>query len=108
MRVLLDEQIPVDLATELVGHEVSSVTGVGWQSITNGELLLRATGRFDVLVTMDRNLQFQQNLAAAGVGIVLIRAASNRMRDLRPLIPEILQSLSGLRAGEVRQVGAHP
>ena len=56
MRVLLDENLPVDLAAELVSHEVTTVSGLGWQGIKNGELLKRAQGTFDVLVTMDRNL----------------------------------------------------
>ena len=62
MRVLLDENLPVDLAAELVGHQVTTVSGLGWQGIKNGELLQRAQGTFEVLVTMDRNLEFQQNI----------------------------------------------
>lgn len=62
VRVLLDEQLPLDLAAELVGHEVHTVVGLGWQGVTNGDLLRRASGRFEALVTMDRNLEFQQNL----------------------------------------------
>lgn len=62
MRVLLDENVPVGLAPELTGHEVETVSGLGWSGAKNSELLRRASGQFDVLVTMDQNLPFQQNL----------------------------------------------
>ena len=106
MRVLLDEQLPVELATAFTGHEVQTVTGIGWQGLTNGEVLRQARTQFETFVTMDRNLEFQQNLWAAGLAVVLIRARSNRMRDLRPLVPEILRALDGIKAGELRRVGA--
>ncbi len=67
MRVLLDENLPVDLAPELSvsGHEMATVIGLGWEGVRNGELLRRAASRFDAFVTMDRNLEFQQPLARA-------------------------------------------
>ena len=64
MRVLLDEQLPLDLAAALQGHSVETVGGRGWTGITNGELLRRMRGEYDALVTMDRGMEFQQNLAA--------------------------------------------
>lgn len=106
MRVLLDEQLPVSLAAALVGHTVDTVVGLGWQGVTNGELLRRARERYDAFITMDRNLEYQQNLTAAGLGIVLVRARSNRMQDLRPLVPRILEALNGITPGELRRVGA--
>jgi len=106
VRVLLDENLPVDLAAILHGHEVDTVVGLGWSGITNGELLRRATGNYQALVTMDRNIQHQQNLGALALGIVLVRAHSNRMIHLGPLVPEILATLASLRAGELRRVGA--
>ena len=68
MRVLLDEQLPLDLAAALVGHSVDTVAGRGWTGITNGELLRRMEGQYDALVTMDRGIEFQQNLTSATVG----------------------------------------
>ena len=106
MRVLLDENLPVDLAPELPAHKVETVTGLGWEGVNNGELLRRAAGQFDALVTMDRNLELQQPLARQPFGVVLVRAASNRMLHLRPLVPAILEALEGLRPGELRRVGA--
>ena len=106
MRVLLDENLPVGLAGHLELHSVDTVSGRGWAGIKNGELLRRATGQFDVLVTMDRNLKDQQPLADQNFGVVLIRAASNRMSDLEPLVPAILAAIDGIKPGELRRVGA--
>ncbi len=78
MRVLLDEQLPVDLAVALPGHSVDTVVGRGWTGITNGELLRRMGTEYDALVTMDRGIEFQQDLETATVGILLDRAVSNR------------------------------
>ncbi|MBQ10039.1 MAG: hypothetical protein CMJ45_00615 [Planctomyces sp.] len=93
MRVLLDENLPISLAAELVGHQVTTVSGQGWQGIKNGELLRRAQGTFEVMVTMDRNLEFQQTLSSLNLCIVLALATSNRMADLRPIVPAILQAI---------------
>jgi hypothetical protein len=105
VRVLLDENIPLDLAPELPGHDVQTVVGLAWQGVKNGDLLRRTAGRFDALITMDRNLEFQQPLAQQPFGAV-IRTASNRMFHLKPVVPAILTALHGLRAGELRRVGA--
>ena len=106
MRILLDENLPVDLAAELAGHEVSTVSTLGWQGIKNSELLRRAQERFEALLTMDRKLEFQQNLAEFDVAILLLQAHSNRLVHLRPLVPLILAALKSLRSGELRRVGA--
>ncbi len=106
MRVLLDENLPVELALELGGHEVHTVTQLGWAGATNGELLARAHGQFDVLLTVDSNLEFQQNLAVLPFRVVIIRAPSNRLVHLRPVVPAILGALSDIQPGEVRRVGA--
>jgi hypothetical protein len=73
VRVLLDEQLPVDLAATLRGHSVDTVVRRGWIGITNGELLRRMGTEYDALVTMDRGIEFQQNLATVSVGILLVR-----------------------------------
>ena len=63
MRVLLDENLPHDLISALAVHTVSTVQGMGWSGVENGELLRRASGHTDAFVTMDRRLQHQQNVA---------------------------------------------
>jgi len=99
VRVLLDENLPVGLLAELSDHSVETVTGMGWSGIKNGELLRRAADRFDALVTMDSKFKFQQVLSGRPFGIVVVRAASNRVRDLLPVVPEILAALDGIGPG---------
>ena len=106
MRILLDENIPVDLAAELGGHDVDTVVGLGWAGVVNGELLTRASGRFDAFLTMDRNLEFQQRISALPFGVIVLRAPSNRLTHLRPLLPAILGILTALAPGELRHAGA--
>ena len=106
MRVLLDENLPVDLTAELADHEVATITGLGWRGIKNSELLHRAQERFEVLVTMDRNLEFQQNIAGLELSIILVLARSNRMVHLRPIVPAILEAIEAVQPGELRRVGA--
>ena len=106
MRLLLDEHLPIGLSAELHGHAVDTVSGLGWTGIKNGELLRRMTGQYDVLVTMDRGIEFQQRLSTLPFGIVLVRARSNRMQDLRPLVPSILSALDAVDPGRIRLVGS--
>ena len=105
MRVLLDEQMPRDLVPELKGHEVRTVGQMGWKGLDNGELLARASGRFDVLLSMDKNLPAQHEISRLSIGLVLIRAASNRIEALRPLVPEIQAALATAQPGKVQRVG---
>jgi hypothetical protein len=89
----------------LVGHEVRSVQQQGWTGLGNGELLRRAAAdMFDVFVTADQNLQFQQNLSRAPLGVVVLVARSNALEDLLPLVPSLLQAVRNTRPGEVRRV----
>lgn len=106
MRVLLDENLPADLAGLLGGHDVETVSGLGWNGVKNGELLRRMHGAFHALVTMDRKLPRQQNLKALPFGVVLVEARSNRMIDLRPLVPNMLVALDGISPGELRRIGS--
>jgi hypothetical protein len=78
-RVLLDENLPRLLKHDLAGHTVRTVVEEGWSGVSNGELLQRAAASFDVLVTADQNLQYQQNLASAACGIVLHAARRTGM-----------------------------
>ena len=105
MRVLLDENLPVDLAAEFGGLEVTTVRGLGWQGITNGELLQRAQRTFDVFVTMDRNLEFQQNISSLDLCIVSALSPSNRIADLLPVVPAILQAIESGQPAEHLSVG---
>ena len=105
MRVLLDESIPIDFAQDLSALDAQTVIGLGWAGLKNGALLRQAAGQFEVLVTMDKNLQFQQNLSAHAIGVVLIRAHSNRIDALRPFVSQILAAVAASEPGEIRIVG---
>lgn len=105
MHILLDENLPTDLTQQLSAHDVQTVVGMGWAGVKNGELLRRATGRFDAFVTMDGNLEFQQPIDRQSFGVVVVSAMSNRMEHLKPLIQDILAALVGIHAGELRKVG---
>ena len=105
-RVLLDECVPRRLRRELPGLPVSHVRDEGWTGQRNGALLrLMTAADFTVLVTVDRNLVYQQNVAAAGVAVVVLHARGNRTQDLVPLVPALRAALTAARAGEVTHVG---
>ena len=106
MRLLLDEHLPIGLAAEFPGHAVHTVSGRGRSGIKNGELLRRMNGQYDALVTMDRSIEFQQRIATLRFGIVLVRARSNRMQDLMPLVPSIRSALDTLKPGHICRVGS--
>lgn len=106
MRVLLDESLPRPLAKLLAGHDVRTVVQVGGASIENSELLRRAADAFEVVITADQNLEFQQNLRTLPVAVVVLVAESNRLESLEPLVPALLDALKTLRPGELLRVGA--
>jgi predicted nuclease of predicted toxin-antitoxin system len=105
MRVLLDEQLPRHLAREIGGHDVSTVQQRGWAGLKNGELLrVAADAGVEVLVTADRNLQFQQNLSQSRLGIILLVASSNALEDLLPLVPSLPAAIPKSRPGQLLRV----
>ena len=107
MRLLLDECVPRPLKRELAGHDVSAVVEQGWSGKRNSELLrLMVAAGFQGFLTVDQNLEFQQNVAASGIAVVVVVATTNRLKELRPLIPAILASLQRVKPGQVVRVGA--
>jgi hypothetical protein len=105
LRIFLDECIDWRLARDIAGHDVSSAQQMGWNGLKNGELLATVAGQFDVFVTVDRNLSFQQNLPAFDITVVVLRSTSNRLFDLQRLVPELLSALSSAPRGTVTYVG---
>jgi len=106
MRILLDESLPQELQDELPDHSVTTVRESGWSGLKNGDLLRHAADRFDVFVTADQNLQFQQNLSKLPIAVLVLVAPSNRMEALRPLLPNLLSTLIALRPRTLVRVGA--
>jgi hypothetical protein len=101
MRVILDECLPRRLGLELSGHLVSTLSYAGWAGTTNGELLVRIQGNYDAFITVDKNLPAQQDTSTLSFGVVVLRAFSNKLDDLKPLVRQILAALSSLRPGQV-------
>jgi hypothetical protein len=87
-----------------MGYEVSTVQRCGWTGVKNGRLLALAAGEFDVFLTMDRNLEFQQNLLTLPIAVLVIEDASNRLEDLVPLIPKILQEVGNIAPRSLRKL----
>lgn len=105
MKVLVDECVDWRLSRDIVGHDVKTARQMGWSAIRNGELLGLAAKEFDVFVTVDRNLSFQQNLPVFSIAVIVLRAKSNRLSDLKPLVPELLVSIPTAKPGAVAYVG---
>ncbi|WP_026101273.1 DUF5615 family PIN-like protein [Synechococcus sp. PCC 7336] len=106
MRILLDECVLRPLKRELSNYDIRTVVEMGWSGKTNGELLqLMAQADLTILLTTDRNLQYQQNFQQARVAIVVLIAPSNRIPDLVPLIPKARHVLETISVGEVVEVG---
>ena len=105
MRALLDECVDWRLSRDIVGHEVKTARQMGWSAVKNGELLAFAAREFDAFVTVDRNLSFEQDLSIHPIAVVVLRATSNRLADLRPLVPALLACLSGAERGTVTVIG---
>lgn len=104
MKLLLDECIDRRLAKDLAGHDVKTVPQMGWAGVKNGALLILAEKEFDVFITVDRNLSFQQNLPTFNIAILILHATSNRLADLKPLVPKVLSTLPTLTKGEAEHI----
>jgi hypothetical protein len=106
MRVLLDECVPRGRKRHLPGHEVQTVPEAGWSGVKNGLLLTRAEGRFDVLLTTDQGVEYQQNLQGRDIAVLVLCAKSNDISDLIPLVPAALAAIPLLQKGQLRKIPA--
>ncbi|MEM9273940.1 MAG: DUF5615 family PIN-like protein [Cyanobacteria bacterium P01_F01_bin.143] len=100
MKLLLDECIDRRLAREFVGQNIKTVRQMGWTGTKNGKLLALAEKEFDVFITVDRNLSFEQNLPSFNIAVVVLKAYSNRLADLKPLVSQIMEILPTLVKGQ--------
>ena len=105
MRVLLDECLLRRLGRLLVGHALRTVPEAGWAHKRDSEILRLARGHFDIFATMDRGVAYQ-NTIPPDVAVLTLRARSNRLESLRPLVPAILEALASIRPGEQVSVGS--
>lgn len=106
MRLLLDESLPYRLKTVFPGHRVHTVAEMGWKSFSNGELLARASGLFEIFLTPDRKLQYQQSVPQFDIAVIVLIARRNRFQDYEPLIPRVTEALTRIRPGEVFRISA--
>ena len=104
LRVLLDECLPKKLKQQFGECAVSTVPEMGWAGKKNGELMEVARAEFDVFVTADQNLRYQQNLAYAEIGVIVLVANDNRIETLTPLIPQLLRALETMTAGQFVEI----
>ena len=95
----------LELRDTLPQHAVRSVREMGWSALRNGELLRLAADQFDVFVTADQNLQYQQNLQMLPIAVAVLVAKSNRIQSLEPLVPKLLSALASLEPRTLFQVG---
>jgi hypothetical protein len=105
LKILLDECVDRRLALEIAGHEVTTTQQQGWSGFDNGKLLKLAAADFEVFLTVDRNLSFQQPVVDLDIAVVILRAATNRIVDLKALVPELLEALPESKPGEVTWIG---
>jgi hypothetical protein len=105
MRILLDECAPERLQREIADHDVRTVREMGWSGKKNGELIQLMIARgFDLLLTVDQNLRFQQNLQGSGIALIILVAPTNRLKDLLPLIPSLHAALGSISAGDIVEI----
>jgi hypothetical protein len=105
MRVLLDECVTRYLKRDFTGHEVLTVEEAGFKGLKNGRLLQTASGQYDVLVTVDQNLQYQQNLKTLVLAIFVLKAKRSTYPMLKLLMPQVLETLEKIKPGEIIIVG---
>lgn len=105
MRILLDEHLPLRLAGAITDHDVSTVRAQGWSGKTNGELLgLAVSAGFEIMITNDRSVEYQQNLSVPGIGILVLDAPTYKLEDLLKLAPLILEAIPMSETGRVRHL----
>jgi predicted nuclease of predicted toxin-antitoxin system len=105
MKILLDECLPRRLIRDLNRHSVTTVARQGWSGVTDAELLQLAGAEFDILITMDSNLVFQQNLKLSALRIIVLRAFNSRYETLQPLVPDILNAIEKIQPGQIIPIG---
>jgi hypothetical protein len=102
VKILLDECVDWRLSRSIAGHDVKTARQMGWSAVKNGALASQA---FDVFVTVDRNLLFQQNLATRSISVIILQARTNRLTDLIPLVPSLLSAIETATSGMLQLIG---
>lgn len=106
MRILFDQGVPKKLRRELAGHEVRTAYEAGLSDCSNGELLRAAEKEFDVLISTDSNIKYQQPLSDFDIALIVLRAFTNSLVDYLPLVPRLLETLQTITSGSVEYLYA--
>ena len=101
MKLLFDECVTQRLRRDFVGHQVTMVGEAGFKGLNNGQLLRTAIGQYDVLITVDQNLPYQQNLAVLQIAVLVFVAKRHNYATLQPLVSEALLALEEIQPGQV-------
>ena len=104
MRVLLDECVNPRVIEAFPNHEIQTVKSMGWAGIANGKLMALAQQSFDVFVTVDQNLEHQQNLPRLTLGLIVVAVPDNNIKYFRPIFPQLLQAAESVRPGQVIRI----
>jgi predicted nuclease of predicted toxin-antitoxin system len=106
MKILLDECLPVDFRHCFQSHDAHTTQWARFKGLKNGVLLRAAeVAGYGAFLTVDESIRYQQNLDGMTISMILIRSRSNRMEDLRPLVPAILKVLESIDSGKVVTIG---
>ena len=97
MRILLDESLPRKLGFKLPGHHVRTVQMMGWNGLVNGHLLVTAASEFDVFITGDKNMQYQQSASQLPISVVVLVAPNNKLESFLPLVGKLISALEDIR-----------
>ena len=104
MKIVIDECLPHRLAKAIPGHKVCTVQQIRLNELLNGALLKAINDDFDVFITIDQNIVFQQNLKSVKMAVIVLCARTNRFDDIQPLIPAILKALPRIKPGQIIQI----
>ena len=102
MKILLDENLPIKLKSHLTGYEIYTVRDMNWDGYKNGDLLTAmAANGFSILITTDKNLEYQQNIRDSGISLIILDVLLLKWEYIEPLIEKILHSLPIIKIGKV-------
>lgn len=104
MKILIDECLPRKLKHELPEHIVTTVPEAGWAGTKNGALLNLMAGVFDVFITIDNNLEDQQQLSKQPVRFIVLNGTNNKLSTLQPLMPQVRTVLETIQPGQVVRI----
>ena len=104
MKIVLDECVPQPLRHQLPGHTVVTAHFLGMNQFLDADLLDAIEGKFDVLITCDRGLPWQNRFAGRKIAVVVLKGQTNKLQDLLPMLPKILTALPTLKQGDIREI----